>query len=936
MNVSSRLLERPVDGFAPAKATVTASHAVALAAANAGVAIDESELVVSEAVESADARVVFKTPAALRGGQGDDAVEARLVYFPLTRDMLVPAWAVVVPVRGEGHTYDTLIDATDGKVLHRTDRLVCAAPGTFRVFTNDSPAPMSPGLVSPSNLQATTVSRDLVTVTDAEIAAWSPQGWFTSGQTLTVGNNVDAHTDTDGNNAADAGSRPDGGASLVFDFPMDLSQAPSAYAPASVVQGFYWANRYHDRLYAMGFNENAANFQTSNFGLGGTGNDAVQLDVQDGSGTNNANFSTTGSDGSGARCQMYVWTGPTPDRDGVLESDILFHELTHGTSIRLHGSLSSTQSAGMGEGWSDFIAISLNTQAGDDPDAVYTMGPYATYQLSGLTSNYYYGIRRYPYSTDMNKSPLTYGDIDSAAYNVSTSVPRSPATPNNSTYNFEAHAYGEVWCQVLWECRAAMVHTYGYAGNQEMMQMVVDGMALSPSNPTFIQAHDSVLQADLSNTGGANTARLWTAFAKRGMGNGASGPGAGSTSGVTESFTVPTLSTITFPDGQPTQLSPTSSTSFHVNATALGITLTPDSGTLSYRVNGGAYTTAPMIYQGLSPTGAQVYQATIPAQPCLARVDYYVSIGSDAGAQNSPSAAPTTFVSASVFTATSTIVSDDFETATAWTVGPNTATTGLWVRGNPIGTTAQPEDDHTPGAGVNCWFTGQGASGGAAGDADVDGGATLLTSPAYDLSSAGDATVSYWRWYSNGLGNSAFADTFRVYVSVDNGTNWTIAETVGPAQSADTTPGWRFASWTLSSLGLTPSARRAFGSSPRTPAAARSSKPRSTTSPSPATRARAARRHAARPTWAGRAARAEPTAHWTTTTSSCSSTASSPAIRPRTWGGKAACRAPTACSTTTTSSPSSPRSSAGAEKEQGAMVAQTIAPSFQPFAYVRA
>src|SRR6185295_8065331 len=102
----------------------------------------------------------------------------------------------------------------------------------------------------------------------------------------------------------------------------------------------------------------------------------------------------------GGRCQMYVWTGPNPDRDGALESDILKHELTHGVSIRLHGSLSQTQSAGMGEGWSDFIAISLNTQEGDDPDAVYTMGPYATYQLSGMTSNYYFGIRRYPYTPD--------------------------------------------------------------------------------------------------------------------------------------------------------------------------------------------------------------------------------------------------------------------------------------------------------------------------------------------------------------------------------------------------------------------------------------------------------------------------------------------------------------------------------------------------------
>ena len=51
----------------------------------------------------------------------------------------------------------------------------------------------------------------------------------------------------------------------------------------------------------------------------------------------------------------------------------------------------------------------------------------------------------------------------------------------------------------------------------------------------------------------------------------------------------------------------------------------------------------------------------------------------------------------------------------------DTATTGQWTLGNPIGTDAQPEDDHTA-VGVNCWFTGQGSPGGSVGENDVDGG----------------------------------------------------------------------------------------------------------------------------------------------------------------------------------------------------------------------
>ena len=66
-------------------------------------------------------------------------------------------------------------------------------------------------------------------------------------------------------------------------------------------------NWIHDKTYALGFTESAGNFQTNNFGKGGLGNDAVQADAQDGSGTNNANFNTP-PDGSAGRMQMFLWT----------------------------------------------------------------------------------------------------------------------------------------------------------------------------------------------------------------------------------------------------------------------------------------------------------------------------------------------------------------------------------------------------------------------------------------------------------------------------------------------------------------------------------------------------------------------------------------------------------------------------------------------------
>src|SRR5690606_32283925 len=114
-----------------------------------------------------------------------------------------------------------------------------------------------------------------------------------------------------------------------------------------------------------------------NFSGDGSGNDRILADVQDGSGTNNANFSTP-PDGTSGRMQMYRFTGPTIARDGDLDAEISMHEMTHGTSNRLVGNaagLNWDPARGLGEGWSDFVALSLlnNTNA-DDPNGLYASG----------------------------------------------------------------------------------------------------------------------------------------------------------------------------------------------------------------------------------------------------------------------------------------------------------------------------------------------------------------------------------------------------------------------------------------------------------------------------------------------------------------------------------------------------------------------------------
>jgi hypothetical protein len=127
------------------------------------------------------------------------------------------------------------------------------------------------------------------------------------------------------------------------------------------------------------------------------------------------------------------------------------------------------------------------------------------------------------------------------------------------------------------------------------------------------------------------------------------------------------------------------------------------------------------------------------------------------------------------------------------------ATTGVWVRVDPVGTEAQPENDHTPSPGTMCFVTGQGTPGGTVGDNDVDGGRTTLLSPVLDLSAAGDPHVGYWRWYSNTAGSSPNADVFTVDVSGNGGLSWVNVETVGPAGPA-TSGGWSFHEFRVADL----------------------------------------------------------------------------------------------------------------------------------------
>jgi hypothetical protein len=87
----------------------------------------------------------------------------------------------------------------------------------------------------------------------------------------------------------------------------------------------------------------------------------------------------------------------------------------------------------------------------------------------------------------------------------------------------------------------------------------------------------------------------------------------------------------------------------------------------------------------------------------------------------------------------------------------------------------QPEDDHTPAPGVLAWVTGAAAGIGVGGN-DVDGGATILTSPVFDLTGMVEPHLRYYRWYVTGYTTNPSRDPWIVEISSNGGGSWVEVE----------------------------------------------------------------------------------------------------------------------------------------------------------------
>ncbi|WP_162247107.1 M36 family metallopeptidase [Rhizobacter sp. Root404] len=217
----------------------------------------------------------------------------KAVAVPLDDGTMTRGWLVQTWSRGDNQLHYTLVSASDGRILHVESR---TNSDSYNVFAK---SPLQGG-------------QSTVTGPGAGNAV-SPSGWLSGAQTTIniKGNNASAYLDADASNTPDAGGQAVSGGNFLTG--ADLAAAPSTTGNRAVaVQNlFYLSNVMHDVLYAYGFNEENGNFQVNNFAKGGSGNDPVLAEAQDGSGTDNANFATP-NDGQSPRMQMYLWTGDAP------------------------------------------------------------------------------------------------------------------------------------------------------------------------------------------------------------------------------------------------------------------------------------------------------------------------------------------------------------------------------------------------------------------------------------------------------------------------------------------------------------------------------------------------------------------------------------------------------------------------------------------------
>ncbi len=483
-----------VDG-SPLKSLSAIGGAAKLTAAGARAAA------VKDVFGTSTATVAKTAPGSTKTTTFSDGGNATLVYFQTAAGPRL-AWQTTTTDQGYVH----VVDAVSGDVLYRRST---EAADSAEAWPNYPGAPRG-GAQAKINLSK----------------------WLPSNAAKLDGNVAHVYSDVNDDNKANPTEEVAPAAPGSFDFPFksftgtkcsaafqcswDLS-TPNSWQEnraQNATQMYSFLGTWHDHLNAapIGFTRAAGNFEAAD-------GDAVQGESDDGANTakglpdashvDNANMNTP-QDGIAPRMQMYLFK---PDAlflagNSGDESDVVFHEYTHGLSNRLVvdanglSTLGDVQAGSMGEAWSDWYAMDYLVNQGLEHDTA-TVGDVRVgkYLTTGTT------IRSEPLDCPVGTTAAvcagtrgagpggyTYGDFGRISA-------RGP----------EVHADGEIWAQTLWDLRTAI-------GSKKAESLVTRALELSPSNPSYLDERNAILQADLIVDQGKLQKKIWQVFAKRGMG----------------------------------------------------------------------------------------------------------------------------------------------------------------------------------------------------------------------------------------------------------------------------------------------------------------------------------------------------------------------------------------------------------------------------------
>ena len=424
-------------------------------------------------------------PTVLGRGPFGDEIRASLVWFPLEELRL--AWEVVLTIGDYEEQYRTVVDAETSGILF-CQQLVEFASARGNVYRVD-------GGRAREMVDFPLALAEYGLLIPAELPDGFPDGWV--GEPSTAGNAVVARLEADGPTLAPAVM----GDSIVFD-PADATGDDQ-----KVLNIFFFNCVMHDYFYLLGFREREGNFQRDNFGRGGLASDPVDARAHTESVNMTASMTTEPADGSSPIMKM----GPVSStgRHTAFDSTVVFHEFMHGVTKRIVGGrvnrrvLDEPQSRGMGEGWGDYVACTINQ----------------TDVVGAWVKDNPGGIRRFRYDSNF---PDSFEDLGKGRY-----------------LKGNHHAIGEIWCATLLEMNRQVGATLA-------MQLVFDALA-SPPNPSFLEMRDGILNAldarlkadrTTNEDHGAARSGIWNAFAKFGMGPRARSNGT-SVDGVVPDFTPP-------------------------------------------------------------------------------------------------------------------------------------------------------------------------------------------------------------------------------------------------------------------------------------------------------------------------------------------------------------------------------------------------------------